>query len=70
MGVELLLELIEATGEVLVRGKQLAQAHESAHNIDGYFSSSRTVQDRGGHDGAVLGENKRQVLAVLAAPGL
>jgi len=57
-------------GELFVRGEQLAQAHEGAHDVDRYFDSASAVQDRSGHDGAVLGEGEWKELAVLAAAGL
>jgi len=60
----------QPAGQILVRGEEFAQANERAHHIDGNLCRARTVEDRGGHDGAVLGERERQVLAVLAAPCL
>lgn len=51
------LELIEALGELLVGGEQLAQLHEGAHDVDAYLNRAIAVEDVGGLDRTVLGEN-------------
>jgi hypothetical protein len=65
--VEPCFELREAAGQFLVGAEQLAQLHEGAHHVDAHLDGARAVEDRGGHDRAVLGEGVRQVLAMLAA---
>jgi len=44
----------------------LPQLHESANYIHGYLRRSRTIENGGRHDGAMLGEGERQVLSVAA----
>ena len=63
-------ELIEASRQLPVRGEHLTQPHEGAHHVDAHLDGARAVEDRGGHDGSVLGEGVRQVLAVLPPAGL
>src|SRR6185437_14897528 len=62
------LELIEAAGELLVRGEELAQLHEGAHDVDAHGDGPRAVEDIGCLDGAVLGEGPGE-LAATAADG-
>lgn len=47
------LEDGELVGEVLLRGQDLAQIHQGAHDVDGQLGGARTVQD-----GAVLSEDE------------
>src|SRR5665213_4448314 len=52
----LVLDLIELAGERGVGGEQFAQPHEGAQDVEAHFDGAGTVEDGGGHDGAVFGE--------------
>src|SRR2546429_9320983 len=67
VGLQLAFELIEFLREILVRGEDLPQLYERAHDIDAHRHSARRAQNVGGLDGAVLGEGVRQILDVQAA---
>ena len=60
-------ELHEATRELFVRGKHLAELHEGAHHVDAHLDGARAVQDGGGHDGSVFGEREGEFTATAAA---
>lgn len=70
LGQELALhagfQLIEALGQFLVTGEQLAQLHEGAHHIDGHLDRARAVEHGRGHDGPMLGEDEGRVAASAA----
>jgi len=68
VGIDSLFELRELPGQLLMGGKELAELHEGADHVNANLDGSRTVQDIGGHDGAVLGEGVGEVFAVRAAP--
>jgi hypothetical protein len=54
---------VQPLGQVLVLQGGFAQPRESAHHVDRHFHRLRAGQYlRGGHDGAVLGGSKGQVL--------
>jgi hypothetical protein len=63
------LELIETAGEFLVRGEELPQLHEGAHDIDAHLDGAEAVECGGGLDGAVLGEGVGKITATAAAGG-
>jgi len=69
LAFDLRLERVEPLGELVVSRQHFAKLHEGTDYIDADFDRARGVQDRGGHDGAVLGERIRQVTA-STAPGL
>ena len=46
MCAELLLVLLQAASEILVRSEKLAQAYEGAHDVDRYFGGARAVESR------------------------
>ena len=52
--------LIEATRNVGVRGKQLAEADKGSHNQKADGLRPRAVQNSGRHEGAMFGERPRQ----------
>jgi hypothetical protein len=70
MRTEPLFVLCQPLGQVFMRGEEFAQVNERAHHMDGNLCRTRTAEDRGGHDGAVLGEGEWRILAVPAAPRL
>jgi hypothetical protein len=63
-------ELCEATGQFLVRREHLAQLDEGTHDVDAHLDGVRAVENGGGHDRAMFGEDVRQVFAMLAAAEL
>lgn len=56
----------ELAREILVRGENLAQAHEGAHDVDAHLDGTWAVENRGGHDRTMFGEGERKLPA--AAP--
>ena len=48
----------------------LAEADEGADDIDAHRDGPRAAEDAGGHDGAVFGENEREVLPVPTVAAL
>lgn len=68
--IEPRLELREAPGQLPVRAEQFAQLHEGPHDVHTHLDGPWAVQNGGRHDGAVLSESVRQVLAVLSASSL
>src|ERR1022692_3324959 len=57
MGIVLLLEVIQLTRQVLVRGEHFPQTDESAHDGDVDLDSSFAIQNARQHRNALLGEN-------------
>jgi hypothetical protein len=53
------LELIELAGERGVGGEQFPQPHEGAYDVEAHLDRAGAAEDRGGHDGAMLGEGVR-----------
>jgi hypothetical protein len=66
---EFLLQLRQLAGKLPGVRKRGPHLEEGAHNIYAHLHGLRTVQNVGGHDGAVFGEGVRQVFAVLSASG-
>jgi hypothetical protein len=62
-----LLEIRERASDILLRGSELAEPDEHAHDVDAHRNSVRRVQNVGPLSGAVLGEGVGQVLDVAAA---
>lgn len=56
---QLLIDLSESLEHDRVGEQFLPHAQERADDIDAHGDGARAAQDRGGHDGAVLGENER-----------
>ena len=56
-------ELLKAAGQLSIRGQQLPQFYESTYDVDTHLDGARRVQDIGGLDGTVLGEDPRQFAA-------
>ena len=48
-----------------MRHESFAQLDKGAHHVDRDFRGARGVEHHRGHEGTVLGEGERQVLAVL-----
>ena len=67
----LALQLIELAGQGGVGDQELAQADERADHKDAHLDGSGTVEDGGGHDGAVLGEGewRKSGVTVLLGTG-
>jgi len=63
------LELVETLRELLIGGQHFAQLHEGAHDVDADLDCTRAVQDRSGHNRAVLGEDVREIAPPAAASG-
>jgi hypothetical protein len=61
--LELVLQLAELLSQGLVRGEQIAQLYESAHDIDPHGDGPRGVENVGSLDRTVLGEGPRQFAA-------
>jgi hypothetical protein len=59
-------EFIELGGELVVGDEEFAQFDESADDEEAGVHGQGTVEDCGGHDGAVFGEGVRAVLEVLS----
>jgi len=55
--LELSFQFIEFVGELLMGRQDLAQFYKRANDEEAGIDGLRAVEDRGGHDGAVLGEN-------------
>src|SRR5688572_5845762 len=56
----------ELSGEIGLRVEQFASLHERAHDIHAHLHGACAIQNGGGHDGPMLGEGQRKVLAVAA----
>jgi hypothetical protein len=56
MVLETTFEFVELVGELVMGGKEFAEFDEGADDEEAGFDGLWTVQDGGGHDGAVLGE--------------
>ena len=56
--------------DVGIGGDLLAHLDKGANDVEAHGDSPGAVEDRGGHNGAVLGEGPRQVFSVLSASGL
>lgn len=59
-----LSDLLEDLG---MPGKDFALFDERPDNIKAHFDSARAIEHGGDHDGAVLGEDVRKMLDVVAA---
>lgn len=59
--IEPRFELIEAAGQLLVRGEKFAQLHEGAHDMNAHGDGARGVRAIGGLGGAVLGKGERPI---------
>ena len=60
-------ELVQAPGQFLVAGYDLAQPHEGAHDFDVDGDGARTVQDGREHRHALLGECVRGIAPAATA---
>ncbi len=58
---------VELASQRGVRGEELAQLHEGAHDVDAHGNDPRGFKHVGGLDRAMLGECVGPVLDVLAA---
>ncbi len=67
MVLELAFEFVELAGESGVRGEQVPQLHEGAHDVDAHGDGARGIKDVGGLDRAMLGEGIGPIFDVLAA---
>jgi hypothetical protein len=54
------LQLSEPAGEVRVRGDELAQLHEGAHDTDAHLDRAGRIELGSHHQRAVLDESRRQ----------
>ena len=70
MDLELAFEFVELPSQGGVRGEQLAQLHEGAHDLDAHGGGAQGIEDVGGLDRPVFGEGVGAVLDVLGAPTL
>jgi hypothetical protein len=67
MGIRLALETLDLSGDFRVRSNDLAQLHESPHNVNAHLHRAYAVEDRSCHDRAMLSESVRQILAMTRA---
>lgn len=68
----LALELIEFAGERGVGDEQSSQLHEGAYDVGAHLNRTEAAEDRGGHDGAMVGEGvgRKSRIAMLLMTGL
>ena len=67
LGVVLVFHDGDLAGEGFDRKRHAAQVHEGADDGHAHLDGLRTVQHRGGHDGAMFSEGVGHIFAVLAA---
>ena len=67
VSVDACFELVQFPRDFLVRRERLPQRHERPHDVEAGLHRAIRVQHGRGHDGAVLGEDVREVFAMLPA---
>src|SRR5260221_14246909 len=61
-----LFQFLELAGQVLMSRKNLAQAHEGAHDGDIDVNGALTAKHAGKHGNALFGESVREIAAPAA----
>jgi hypothetical protein len=67
---QFLFQSSKLPGQFLFVTQERSHPQERADDKHAHLDGPRTVEHIGRYDGAMLGENERQIFAMLAAPGL